>query len=81
VTRVYLPSTGNPIVDGIFVDEVQMRSPHVDYTGWQADHAHYSAIKDQVKGKTPAGFLVVNPGTSQHASAFSCIRSAIHIRA
>src|SRR5205814_10365728 len=64
----YVDGSGNPIVDGIFVDEVQMHWPILDAAAWQADHSYYLSVLGAVRAHQAAALVVVNPGTEQHAS-------------
>jgi hypothetical protein len=64
----YVDGSGNPIIDGIFVDETQMHWPELNLAAWQADHAYYTAVQDAVRTRQATAFVVVNPGVEQHAS-------------
>jgi hypothetical protein len=64
----YVDDNGSPIIDGIFVDEVQMHWPDLDYAAWSADHSYYTSVQSAVRAHQSAALVVVNPGTEQHAS-------------
>ena len=59
----YTDGSGQPIIDGIFVDEAVMTAPEEDPTTWLSDYAYYYQVYGAIKAHGAGQVAVLNPGT------------------
>lgn len=63
--ELYRDDAGNPLVDGVFVDEVELAAREVDPTAWSNQYKYFAAVRDRIKAGGAAALAVLNPGTGQ----------------
>ena len=66
----YQDGSGQPLVDGIFVDEAVMTAPEDDANGWLAEYTYYYQVQGAIKAHGAGQVVVLNPGMrSDHTIA------------
>ncbi len=58
----YVDSSGQPLVDGIFVDQVAVTAPEADPSAWLSEYVYYYQVRDAIKAHGAGQVVVLNPG-------------------